>query len=70
MWDDPDLVPVPVQPAYDENSISYEAHDVANTQGENTLLSDIHKQAAIDKIKQMRVDEHQPASAQQNIPIG
>ena len=30
LWDDPDMVPVPVLPQFSENSIHYEAHDVHN----------------------------------------
>ena len=27
MWDDPDMVPVPVLPVFSDNSISYDAHE-------------------------------------------
>ena len=33
LWDDPDLVPVPVLPAFSDNSVNYEVHN----NGENSL---------------------------------
>ena len=27
VWDDPDMVPVPVLPVFSDNSISYDAHE-------------------------------------------
>lgn len=33
LWDDPDLVPVPVLPSFSENSLTYEVEE----NGENTM---------------------------------